>query len=108
MTNWENFERKATEKVLPSYLRFALFQPQMLRVYQRMSRGSTNRRRIEVSEFLSIPIPLPSIDTQFEVTKLLEEADSRIEALNNAITALSGEIDGILASLLHFTFSLDD
>ena len=41
-----------TDRVLPAYLRYCLFQPSMLRVYELARRGSTNRRRLILDQFL--------------------------------------------------------
>ena len=94
-----------TDLVLPSYLRFCLFQPSMIRVYEHLSRGSTNRRRLNVDSFLDLCIPVPiSLDLQLEVADTLEKAEQRISLLREQMGGIEEELGGLIGSALHYVF----
>jgi type I restriction enzyme M protein len=94
-----------TARVLPAYLRYCLFQPQMLRVYERLSRGSTNRRRLQVEKFTGLRVPLPpSIDTQLEISEALGSVENSISELRERFGGMEEELSGLVGSVLHRTF----
>ncbi len=70
------------DRIVPSYLRYCLFQPSMLNVYEHLSRGSTNRRRLNVEKFLMLEIPVPADpDIQLMVADTLNSVEAQIGAL---------------------------
>ena len=70
------------DRILPAYLRYCLFQPSMLRVYEHLSRGSTNRRRLIIEKFLALKIAVPSdLDVQLLVADTLRKAEDGIVKL---------------------------
>ncbi|WP_155929908.1 N-6 DNA methylase, partial [Mesorhizobium sp. L2C067A000] len=95
-----------TSRVDPQYLRFALFQPEMLRIYENLSRGSTNRRRIAVDEFLRLQIPLPEgLDEQEAVAKLLMRSELNIENLSEHLGGTIEEIRSLISASLFHVFA---
>ena len=94
-----------SERVLPAYLRYCLFQPSMLRVYEHLSRGSTNRRRLSVEKFLDLKIALPSdLDTQLTVADTLRKAEEGIGNLREHFGGMEEELEDLVGSALHYVF----
>ena len=93
-------------RINPSYLRYCLFQPSMIRVYENLSRGSTNRRRLKVDKFLDLTIPLPeSIEIQIEVADALKSSELQIAALQERFGGMEEELKELIGSALHNVFS---
>jgi restriction endonuclease S subunit len=98
------FEIRA-DKVVPAYLRYCLFQPSMIRIYENLSRGSTNRRRLNIDKFLNLRIPLPeSLDAQLQVADALEQAENHIYILREQFGGMEEELENLIGSALHFVF----
>jgi type I restriction enzyme M protein len=94
------------KRIDPQYLRYLLFQPSMLRVYEKLSRGSTNRRRLIVDDFLNLTVFVPDTPThQQEVSKILQEVESLIEQVGIADRQIMGNLSSLLASSTHFLFA---
>lgn len=94
-----------TDRILPPYLRYCLFQPSMLNVYEHLSRGSTNRRRLMVDKFLSLEIPVPEdLDVQLSVADTLSTAEERIRALRERFGGIEEELEDLVGSAIHFVF----
>jgi type I restriction enzyme M protein len=94
-----------SERVLPAYLRYCLFQPYMLQVYEHLSRGSTNRRRLSVEKFLDLKIALPlDLDTQLKVADTLSKAEEGVGKLREHFGGMEEELDDLVGSALHFVF----
>jgi len=93
------------ELVLPAYLRYCLFQPSMLRVYEHLSRGSTNRRRLIVDRFLDLKIPLPAdLDDQLSVADTLRKAEEGIRKLRERFGGIEEELEDLVGAALHYVF----
>jgi hypothetical protein len=93
------------DRVLPAYLRYCLFQPSMLRVYEHLSRGSTNRRRLIVEKFLDLKIALPSdLDVQLAVSDALQKAEVGIGKLREQLGGMEEELEDLVGSALHYVF----
>lgn len=61
------------EKVIPEYLELLLSNSEMLEQIKATASGSTGRKRLSVTKFLNMRIPIPSIDKQRGyVNKLME------------------------------------
>ena len=56
------------EKLNPSYLQLLSSTKPFIRFAQSCSRGTTNRQRIDVNQFLDLRIPLPSLEEQNAIT----------------------------------------
>ena len=94
-----------SERVLPAYLRFCLFQPSMLRVYEHLSRGSTNRRRMIVEKFLDLKIAIPEdLDLQLAVADILGKAEEGIAKLKEQFGGMEEELEDLVGSALHYVF----
>lgn len=92
-------------KVSPAYLRYCLFQPSMINVYERLSRGSTNRRRLKIDKFLDLEIPLPeSVEQQIEMADELASVERLIGELLERFGGMGEELDGLVGSVLHSVF----
>ncbi|WP_292420257.1 N-6 DNA methylase [Mesorhizobium sp.] len=95
-----------TDRAEPEYLRFALFQPEMLRIYETLSRGSTNRRRIIVDEFLKLKVPIPeSVEEQEVFSSLLRTAEDRVFELSEHLGGIVDEVQSLISSSLFHVFS---
>jgi type I restriction enzyme M protein len=93
------------QKVHPAYLRYCLFQPSMIRVYEQLSRGSTNRRRLKIEKFLDLEIPLPQdIDIQVQVADHLVGAERLIKELLDRFGGMGDELGDLVGSALHNVF----
>jgi hypothetical protein len=93
------------ERVLPAYLRYCLFQPSMLRVYEHLSRGSTNRRRLIVEKFLDLEIALPpDLDVQLAVADALRKAEEGVGKLREQFGGMEEELEDLVGAALHYVF----
>lgn len=94
------------DRVLPAYLRYCLFQPSMLNVYENLSRGSTNRRRLIVEKFLDLQVPLPTdLDSQIRIAELMQTVEKRIADLRERFGGMEDELEDLVGSALHFVFA---
>jgi len=94
-----------SDRVLPAYLRYCLFQPSMLRVYEHLSRGSTNRRRLIVEKFLDLNIALPpALDVQLVVADTLQRAEDGIGELRDQFGGMEEELEDLVGAALHYVF----
>lgn len=62
-----------TDKAHPKFLKILSTTDQFLKICQSASTGTTGRRRIDEKFFLSIPIPLPSLDEQEEIVRIYNQ-----------------------------------
>lgn len=91
-----------TEQITPAYLRYCLFQPGNLPIYESMSRGSTNRRRLIVDQFLSLTIPVPeSTEEQDAIAASLHAAESLIGNLREIYGGMDEELGGMVSAAIH-------
>lgn len=94
------------ERVVAAYLRYCLFQPSMIAVYENLSRGSTNRRRLKVDRFLAMEIPLPmDLERQIEIADSLAQAERLIGELRERFGGMGDDLDGLVGSVLHNVFT---
>jgi len=75
------------ERICAQYLRFVTTTPQFRDYCQTLSKGTTNRQRMDEQTFLAIPIPLPSLAEQKRLVAAhaatvakAEEAETRANA----------------------------
>lgn len=66
------------DRMLPNYLRLVLSTPRFREYCQTLSKGTTNRQRMDEGTFLSIPIPFPAIEEQAKL--IAEERTAFLEA----------------------------
>lgn len=93
------------ERAVAAYLRYCLFQPSMIAVYENLSRGSTNRRRLKVDRFLDLNIPLPTgLERQIEVADSLSQAEQLIGELLERFGGMGDDLGGLIGSVLHNVF----
>jgi len=68
------------ERMLPDYLRLVVSTPQFREYCQTLSKGTTNRQRMDEATFLSIPIPFPSLQEQAKLVAKVRAAIAKAEA----------------------------
>ena len=77
----------------------------MLRVYEHLSRGSTNRRRLIVERFLDLKIPVPpDLDLQLVVADNLQKTEEGIGKLREQFGGMEEELEDLVGSALHYVF----
>ena len=77
------------ERVDPAYLELALHGPRSMAYYTDKMRGTTARRRTLTADGLcDLEIPLPSIDAQIRVARVLDGIRSLIKGTNRQIAKL--------------------
>jgi hypothetical protein len=77
----------------------------MLRVYEHLSRGSTNRRRLMVDKFLGLEIALPAdLDAQLAVADSLRKAEDVVAKLREQFGGVAEELADLIAAALHYVF----
>lgn len=95
------------DRVIPGYLRYCLFQPALLRVYEHLSRGSTNRRRLILSRFLDLEIAVPDdVVKQHEISETLRKIEQCVAQLREYFGGMDEELNDLVASSLHSVFRL--
>lgn len=79
-------------KLNPSYLQLLSCTESIIRFAQSCSRGTTNRQRIDVKQFLNMQIPLPSLEEQNAIVAvynesilLAEQYEQKAAKINNSI-----------------------
>ena len=68
-----------TDKAHPKFLKILTATDQFLKFCQSASTGTTGRRRIDEKFFLSIQIPLPSLEKQEEIVRAYDEKANEAE-----------------------------
>jgi hypothetical protein len=77
----------------------------MMRVYEHLSRGSTNRRRLNIEKFLDLKIALPlDLDVQLAVSDALQKAEVGIGKLREQLGGMEEELEDLVGSTLHYVF----
>lgn len=95
-----------TDRVEAKYLRFTLFQPEMLRIYETLSRGSTNRRRMVIDEFLKLQVPIPEdIEQQEFISDLLWNSEMNVSELSEHVGGIVSEVQTLVSSSLFHVFA---
>ena len=90
--------------LVPAYLRFALFRPSMLAVYENLSKGSTNRRRLDVADFLGLEIPKPLPDTQLQLAHRFTQCEALIQGAEAGLGSIRTDLELMLEAILHDAF----
>ena len=93
------------DRIVPQYLRYCLFQPAMLRVYKHLSRGSTNRRRLNIEKFLELRIPVPTdLEAQEVVANTLHDIERGIAKMRERSGGIDEELEDLTGAALHYVF----
>lgn len=93
------------DRIVPQYLRYCLFQPAMLRVYKHLSRGSTNRRRLNIEKFLELQIPVPEdLEVQDAVANTLRDIEQGIAKMRERSGGIEEELEDLTGAALHYVF----
>lgn len=91
------------ERIDPLYLRFCLFQPLMMNTYERLSRGSTNRRRLIVEDFLDLKIGVPeTIDEQVAIATTLITTENSVTAFGENLETIKTDLSQLVGAALHY------
>jgi type I restriction enzyme S subunit len=73
----------------------------MIKFYERIAIGSlTEKKRVHLSEFLKVKIPVPPIEEQQKIASVLSEADQEIELLKQKLEKLKEQKKGLMQKLL--------
>lgn len=78
--------------VLPEFLLLVMTSDEMVNYIKNMSQGSTNRKRLDVGTFLSIKIPLPSLEEQEKIVDEYTVSQKIIKAKQKELEDLPWEI----------------
>ena len=84
------------DRVNPSYLYLLSATSQFVRFAQSCSRGTTNRQRIDISQFLNVKIPLPSIEEQNKIVTAYNAAIEQAEKLSTQAQKIDEQIQNYL------------
>ena len=78
-----------SDRILPAYLEFALHSPQSMAYYAEKMRGTTARRRTLTGDALkNMSVPVPSIEDQYAVVKILNCIKSQLAATQQMLDKL--------------------
>jgi type I restriction enzyme S subunit len=80
-----------------NYLDYYLKQSHTWERFKVHAKGFSGKERVKVREFLSVSIPLPPLDEQREIARILQAVDNRIAAEQARRAAL----EELFKSLLH-------
>lgn len=94
-----------SDKLVPAYLGHALRSNICIRQFENFMSGSALRRLV-LRDIRSIEIPLPSIEQQVVIAKILDTVDTVIRDTENIIDKLNAVKKGLLYDLL--TRGIDD
>ena len=81
-----------TNKVLSEFLLLVMTSDEMVNYIKNMSQGSTNRKRMDVATFLSIKLPLPSLEEQKRMMNDYTVLQNKIKAKEKELEDLTDEI----------------
>lgn len=79
-------------KVMPEFLLLVMTSNEMVNYIKNMSQGSTNRKRLDVATFLSIKIPLPSLEEQKQMMDEYAVSQKKIKTMEQEQMDLPGKI----------------
>lgn len=79
-------------RVISEFLLLVMTSEEMVHYIKNISQGSTNRKRLDVSTFLSIKVPLPSLEEQQKMMAEYDVSCKKIEAMEKEQEDLPGKI----------------
>lgn len=92
---------ETNDKINDSYLYRLLKSDKYIQIYQARTSASVDRRgSLRWNEFSRIKIPLPSIEEQNKIAKILDTADQEINKLHSKLDALKEQKKGMMQKLL--------
>lgn len=80
------------KKVMPEFLLMVMTSGEMVRYIKNISQGSTNRKRLDVATFLSIKVPMPSLEEQQKMMTEYDVSCKNIKAKEMEQVDLPGKI----------------
>lgn len=95
------------EKLNPAYLQLLSCTKPFIRFAQSCSRGTTNRQRIDVKQFLSLQIPLPALKEQDAIVATYNNSLLLAEQYEQQALQIELGIDDFFISILGITTRLD-
>ena len=93
--------------VMPEYILFVLSSNKFRQIWQSKSSGTTNRQRISEKQFMSVTIPLPSLDIQDKIVKKYLTTIKKAAVLVEKAKRIKGSITNCMMATLGLG-SLDD
>jgi len=93
-----------SDKVNPKFLKILSSTDQFLKICQSASTGTTGRRRIDEKFFLSIPIPLPSLEEQQQIVKAYNEKVDEADSLKDQTLSVKKDYIDLLSKKLGVEF----
>lgn len=81
-----------TDKVIPEFLMLVMSSDGMVNYIKSLSQGSTNRKRLDVGTFLSIKVPLPSMEEQKKMMGEYAMSQQKVQSKEREQEELPGEI----------------
>ncbi len=91
------------DAVLANYFRLYSSQPAFWELCARASRGTTNRKRVDVAEFLRMEVAIPSIAEQRRIVDLVDSLDEEARALVARTEAMADLRTSVLAAVMNGT-----
>lgn len=88
------------DSAAPEFIQWAMNTDAFVRAAADASRGSTSRRRLNPSDFLRLPLPLPPLAEQRKIAAILSAVDGAIEATQAVIDQLQIVKKAMMAELL--------
>ena len=92
-----------TTKINPQYFVLVCTTKQFIEFCQSCSSGTTNRQRINETEFLNIKIPVPSIEEQNQLIEEFNAIMLKVQNIDNKIDSLKKHIDQYISTALGYT-----
>ena len=94
-------------KINPTYLYLLSSTQPFVQYAQSCSRGTTNRQRIDIDAFLSLQIPLPSLDEQNNIVAAYNSALAQSALYARQAQAVDSQIEAYLQEKLGIKSSVD-
>lgn len=92
-----------TTKVNPQYFVLVCTTKQFIEFCQSCSSGTTNRQRINETQFLNIKVPVPSPEEQNGLVKEYNEIILKVQSIDHKIDSLRENIEQYLSTALGYT-----
>lgn len=96
-----------TDKINPTYLYLLSSTQPFVQYAQSCSRGTTNRQRIDIDAFLSLQIPLPSLEEQHNIVAAYNSALAQSALYTRQAQDIDTQIEAYLQEKLGIKSSFD-
>jgi len=87
-------------KAVDGYVQYYMSQPMIWETIKNYAIGTTNRKRINVKQFLELVIPLPPLEEQWGVAEVLSTVDRAIEVVDGVVARLERLKKALMRELL--------